>query len=161
MIPKNDSWVNDFIIHVLDLAEAVGDIRNDVLFLKFSTLEEEWSSWCSTQLQSLIKIMANRRLISRVAGYEGEELLISPNASRLHEAHMQRMSAFEEEEESNFIEEEVESERIQELAIQVKTARLSGPPPPPSMCVIATPNPSVKSLRRMYGGDDVRIQPSV
>ena len=166
-----ENWVNDFVGHLLELAEAIGDLRHDVVFLKYSSLRDEWSDWGADQLQSLIKIMTSRRLISRVAGYEGEELRIHPEARKMHDMFIQRLSAFEEEEEANFIEEEIEAERVQELAKEAIAARKNNPPaplsnevpqkrvppPPPGPGVVVnTTAPSVQSLRRMYGGDDIR-----
>eukprot|EP01060_Flectonema_neradi_P012845 TRINITY_DN19626_c0_g1_i1.p1 TRINITY_DN19626_c0_g1~~TRINITY_DN19626_c0_g1_i1.p1 ORF type:complete len:198 (+),score=42.94 TRINITY_DN19626_c0_g1_i1:66-596(+) len=171
-----ENWANDFVDHLLSLAEAVGEKRQNVLFLKSSTLESEWADWSGSQIQSLIKILAGRRLISRVAGYDGEELRVHPEARKMHSVFVQRLCAFEEEEEANFVEEELEAERLQEIVKAAAAAKKqpieqpvpspapSGspqkrvPPAPPAPGVVSVSSPSVQSLRRMFGGDDIRVK---
>eukprot|EP01060_Flectonema_neradi_P024743 TRINITY_DN33624_c0_g1_i1.p1 TRINITY_DN33624_c0_g1~~TRINITY_DN33624_c0_g1_i1.p1 ORF type:complete len:186 (+),score=33.57 TRINITY_DN33624_c0_g1_i1:59-559(+) len=164
MIPRNTKWADEFVLPLLELSEVVGESRSGVVFMRVSELEEEWVDWSKDQLQSLINIMTDRGLLSRVAGYDGEELRISPDAVRLHTTHIQRMSAFEEEEDANFVDEEIEAERVQVIAKETELRRRRQPivpPTAPPVGTISTPAPSVRSLRRMYGGDDIRVPISV
>ena len=111
---SDDDWANDVISHVLDLSDECG-VRRDgsrgagsgCVHLSLATLRATWDTWSAAELQSLVQIMAGRRLVARVAGADGEELRVHSDARRLHEAHLQRCAALEEEEELNFVEEEI------------------------------------------------------
>ena len=108
----SDGWVNDVVGHVLDLIEANGVERKGAQHLPLRVLRETWAEWGPEDINDLVNTMSGRRLVLRVAGKEGEELRGHPDARRMHDTYMQRLVAFEEEEEAAFVEEEVLAEQI-------------------------------------------------
>ncbi|KAJ9451593.1 hypothetical protein DIPPA_25455 [Diplonema papillatum] len=112
----DEDWANAVVGNVLDLADVRGAPRegkNDgAVLLKLETLQKEWSNWSADDITSLVRIMTGRRLVARVAGKNGEELRVHPDARKMHESFMQRLVAFEEEEEANFIEDELLAEKV-------------------------------------------------
>eukprot|EP01059_Diplonema_ambulator_P005953 TRINITY_DN15717_c0_g1_i2.p1 TRINITY_DN15717_c0_g1~~TRINITY_DN15717_c0_g1_i2.p1 ORF type:complete len:179 (+),score=29.95 TRINITY_DN15717_c0_g1_i2:115-651(+) len=173
---NEEEWINGVVPNMLELIESIGETRGGVKYLELKVIKEKWEGWGEEEVMKLVKAMAGRRLVSRVAGRGGEELRCHPDARKMHEVFMQRLQAFEEEEEIAFIEEETMADQAQEGIHQevIMPAHLANrtlsttslPPTPPTTPAVPLPPsldgfsikvPTVESIRKIYEGDDIRL----